>query len=192
MFWNWIDQFHEKYLSSYKQHDLVKDLYVIGHNGYENKINADVGGNVTKSLMDSNRLLGVEQMEMATDPKDKDSLEVEQISFQEENITILLEICKFYGRDINIMEMYALFENILKKGKGEHEYNFNKDQIRVMFLQALKDLKYMGYVSQTKISTFIFKKNYYGKAKHQKTVNKNQEQKDREKFDASRQFGINI
>ena len=142
--------------------------------------------------MDSNRILGVKQMEMPTDPKDKDSLEVEQISFQEENITILLEICKFYGRDINIMEMYALFENILKKGKGEDEYNFNKDQIRVMFLSALKDLKYMGYVSQTKISTFIFKKNYYGKAKHQKTLNKNQEQKDREKFDASRQFGINI
>ena len=55
----------------------MKDLYVIGHNGYENKINADVGGNVTRSLMDSNRLLNVHQLEMATDPKDKDSLEVE-------------------------------------------------------------------------------------------------------------------
>ena len=95
-----------------------------------------------------------------------------------------MEICKFYGRDINIMEMYGLFENILKKGdlaqneeneksseksgeKSELEkYSFTKDEIRMMFLQALRELKYMGYLSQTKVSTFIFKKNYYGKAKH--------------------------
>jgi hypothetical protein len=55
----------------------VKDLYVIGHNGYENKINADVGGNITRSLMDSNRLLGVKQIDMPAETKEKDSLEVE-------------------------------------------------------------------------------------------------------------------
>jgi hypothetical protein len=83
-----------------------------------------------------------------------------------------MEICKFYGRDINIMEMFGLFENILAKGEDSQneKYTFTKDEVRIMFLQALRELKYMGYLSQTKVSTFIFRKNYFGKAKHQKTV----------------------
>ncbi len=32
-----------------------------------------------------------------------------------------------------------------------------------MFLVALQNLKYMGYVSPTKQSIFLFKKNFYGK-----------------------------
>lgn len=146
MFWDWMEQFHDKYLSSGCT-PWCKELFVIGHNGYENKINADVCGNVTRSLMKCNQLLGVNPLEMPLPKDEGEKLEVEQISFQEENCTILMEICKFYGRDINVMEMYQLFENILKKGKGEPDYSFKKDQIRVMFLSALKELKYMGYVS---------------------------------------------
>jgi len=40
---------------------------------------------------------------------------VTNIDFESENIKILLEICKFYGRDVNIMEMFDLFKTILKK-----------------------------------------------------------------------------
>jgi hypothetical protein len=36
-------------------------MYLIGHNGYESKINADVGGSMTRSLMDSAKILGVKQ-----------------------------------------------------------------------------------------------------------------------------------
>ena len=32
-----------------------------------------------------------------------------------------------------------------------------------MFLVALQNLKYMGYVSSSKQSQFLFKKNYFGK-----------------------------
>ena len=60
-----------------------------------------------------------------------------------------MEICKFYGRDINIMEMFGLFENILAKGEDSQneKYSFTRDEVRIMFLQALRELKYMGYLS---------------------------------------------
>ena len=73
--------------------------------------------------------------------------------------------------------MYGLFKNILKKGsvdndkskeKEQNEYEFKEDEVMQMFQTALGELKYMGYLSQTKQSTFIFRKNYFGKAKHQK------------------------
>jgi hypothetical protein len=148
--------------------------------------------------MDNLKILKVKKLETEKhEEKDKEKeLNIESISYQEENVAILLEICKFYGRDINIMEMYGLFENIIKKGyvytKSEpwnetEKYVYNsKDEIRTMFLQALKELKYMGYLSQTKISTFIFKKNYFGKAKHQKSIAKTDQQKERDKLDTLR------
>ena len=74
------------------------------------------------------------------------------------------------------MEMYGLFKGILKKGTGDKDYKFKEDDIKQMFLTALGELKYMGYLSQTKQSTFIFRKNYFGKAKHQKHAVKNEHQ----------------
>ena len=58
-----------------------------------------------------------------------------------------------------------------------------------MFLQALSELKYMGYVSQTKQSSFIFKKNYFGKASHQKSIHKSEKDVEREQEIINRQFG---
>jgi hypothetical protein len=60
-----------------------------------------------------------------------------------ENVKILLEITKYYGRDVNVMEVYSLFKGILKKG---HE-KYDDQEFKSMFLQALQELKYMGYVS---------------------------------------------
>lgn len=198
MFWTWIEQFHDKYLNTEKVSKWIRSTYLVGHNGFEQKINADIPGQLTKSLMDNLKILKVKKLETEKhEEKDKEKeLNIESISYQEENVAILLEICKFYGRDINIMEMYGLFENIIKKGyvytKSEpwnetEKYVYNsKDEIRTMFLQALKELKYMGYLSQTKISTFIFKKNYFGKAKHQKSIAKTDQQKERDKLDTLR------
>ena len=40
---------------------------------------------------------------------------IEHIDSSEENTKILYELMKFYGRDVNILEMYGLFKTILKK-----------------------------------------------------------------------------
>lgn len=44
-----------------------------------------------------------------------------------------------------------------------------------MFISSLIELKYMGYISQTKQSTFVFKKNFFGKVKQQKGDQKTEE-----------------
>ena len=55
-----------------------------------------------------------------------------------------------------------------------------------MFMTSLFELKYMGYISQTKQSTYIFKKNFFGKVKQHKMNQKSDEQLDNEKKDIMR------
>jgi len=40
---------------------------------------------------------------------------------------------------------------------------YNEETLKVMFLRALTQLKYTGVISSTKQSTFLFKKNVFGK-----------------------------
>ena len=87
-----------------------------------------------------------------------------------ENSTILLEILKYYGRDINIVEAWNNFKAIHKrrdqdKKKFLHEELLAEENLRSSFLRALSDLKVQGFISTTKQNTFIFKKNIFGKAK---------------------------
>lgn len=125
---------------------------------------------MTKSIIDAHKLLNV-QWKDEEDQKlrDHEFTGIENISYAQENMTILLEICKFFGRDVNIMEMYALFKRILQKGANDGDYGKDVEsegKLMENFMTALGELKYMGYLSQTKQSTFIFRKNYFGKAKH--------------------------
>lgn len=95
-----------------------------------------------------------------------------------ENMTIFLEILKFYGRDLNLVEVYTLFKEIhLKYRKACMELppatQFAKLEVldcdvtfRQWVMRALSDLKFMGIVSTTRQNTFIFKKNIFGKAKY--------------------------
>jgi hypothetical protein len=88
-----------------------------------------------------------------------------------ENSTILLEILKYYGRDINIVEAWNQFKAIHKRGEEKKGYShpsleeLDEGTYRSGFLRALSDLKVQGFVSTTKQNTFIFKKNIFGKAK---------------------------
>jgi hypothetical protein len=82
----------------------------------------------------------------------------------------LLEILKYYGRDINIVEAWNNFKAIHKrrdqdKKKFLHEELLAEANLRPSFLRALSDLKVQGFISTTKQNTFIFKKNIFGKAK---------------------------
>ena len=75
---------------------------------------------------------------------------------------------KYYGRDINIVEAFDQFKKLHTDQKDDLKRKgivFVDSMILTWFLIALSDLKYMGIVSATKQSTFLFKKNIFGKPK---------------------------
>ena len=96
-----------------------------------------------------------------------------EVSACSENTTILLEILKYHGRDVNIVDMYDLFKTIHKEDeewtkdnlKNVSEAEF-EETMKQMFTDALHQLKYTGFLSATRQSTFLFKKNIYGKPKY--------------------------
>ena len=95
--------------------------------------------------------------------------------------------------------MWDLFKTIMKKSPnpskllGNEEYREpskpDETETKAMFITALTELKYMGYLSQTRQSTYIFKKNFFGKVKHNKQTVKSEEQMQKEQEDIKRQFG---
>ena len=81
-------------------------------------------------------------------------------------MTIILELSKYFGKDINIVITYELFKKITQQitdVRKEVKKGYEVKEIRRMFLVALQNLKYMGYISPSRLNTFLFKKNYYGK-----------------------------
>lgn len=91
------------------------------------------------------------------------------------------------------MEVFYLFKTIMQKGQKDKSKSTSEqeEEWKLMFLKALQEIKYMGYASQTKQSTFIFKKNYFGKTKHSRVPFKTEEQMNTEMKDIHRQFGNN-
>lgn len=69
------------------------------------------------------------------------------------------------------------------------QLDLSESELKTMFLSALRELKYMGLLSQTRQSTFIFKKNYFGKCKHLKQIVKTNAQLEQEQRAVQRQFG---
>lgn len=47
--------------------------------------------------------------------------DVERLTFNEENSKILMESFKFYGRNINILEMYDAFQTVYDKYKSQEK-----------------------------------------------------------------------
>ncbi len=74
----------------------------------------------------------------------------------------MLEISKFFSKDLNVVVAYDLFKKINEKRKI-NDLPFTNNQMRNMFIVALQNLKYMGYFSASRASAFSFKKNYFGK-----------------------------
>ena len=76
-------------------------------------------------------------------------------------MTIILEISKFFGKDLNVVVAYDLFKKVNDKRQSKTPYTAN--QMRNMFIVALQNLKYMGFFSASRASSFAFKKNFFGK-----------------------------
>lgn len=45
----------------------------------------------------------------------KQQAEIEKINFREENCKILIEILKYFGKDVNIVELFYAFKKIYEK-----------------------------------------------------------------------------
>jgi len=157
MFWDWIKAFHNKYLDLKITNIQTRSLFHVKAHGFEEKVNPDVSGNLTRSILDSSKILGLKgaineealaaptMEQMATRERGKsqskgqnrpqglDPSNVTNIDQEGENTKIVLEILKFYGRDCNVMEVWDMFRCILKKGKNK----FTDDEYKAMFLQTL-------------------------------------------------------
>jgi len=156
-------------------------------NDFDEKINPDIAGSMTKTIIDSDWIFEeaqtlIDQMEEQKKAELEDRpvvpvayreitpiykdvasrkglITVEDLESQEENTKILYELLKFYGRDANIHDMYGLFKTIMKKNpnpkkmktlRSEEHQKPNEQETRSMFITALSELKYMGYLSQTR------------------------------------------
>jgi hypothetical protein len=72
---------------------------------------------------------------------------VESIQSSLENVTILLRIFSYFGKDVNLIMAWEAFKLIFKK---ESKKVYEPEDLRVMFIIALRTLKFMGIVSATK------------------------------------------
>jgi hypothetical protein len=134
-------------------------------------LDPDIGGSMTEAIMRSSERLnckccniGKKQLKAKVN---LDGGNIDQtINPRFENMTIILEISKYFGKDINIVITYELFKKInqqLTDVKKDGKKGYDTLEIRRMFIVALQNLKYMGYISPSRLNTFLFKKNYYGK-----------------------------
>lgn len=134
-------------------------------------LDPDIGGSMTEAIMRSSERLNCKCCNVgkkhlkAKVNLDGDNID-QTINPRLENMTIILEISKYFGKDINIVITYELFKKITQQitdVRKEGKKGYEVKEIRRMFLVALQNLKYMGYISPSRLNTFLFKKNYYGK-----------------------------
>lgn len=55
MFWSWMEDFHHKYLGCEQARSaaLQQTLFHVSKNDFDERLNPDVAGNMTKSIIDS-------------------------------------------------------------------------------------------------------------------------------------------
>ena len=65
--------------------------------------------------------------------------QIEKLDPREEDTTILLEILKFSGRDVNVLEMFQAYKVIMMKDKkvANKRSKYSDDEMREMFTTAL-------------------------------------------------------
>ena len=82
---------------------------------------------------------------------------MEAIDPLKEDLTIVLEQLRYFGKDVNVVDMFKKFKNIHEKLFDHPKllgYEMKKDEVRDLdeilrnnFLDALSELRYMGFVS---------------------------------------------
>ena len=80
-----------------------------------------------------------------------------------------MELMMYYGKDVNLVDLFRMFKTIHEKAEYDYLCKSPEDfdsRMKDNFNKAMANLKYMGFVSATKQSTFLFKKNIFGKPKY--------------------------
>ena len=131
-------------------------------------LDPDIGGQMTEGIMRASEKLRCKCCFNSTKSLimvDKDGENFDQVIHPNlENMTIILEISKYFGKEMNLVITYEIFKKINSKAvKRDSKKPFDIQEIRNMFIVALQNLKYMGYVTASRSNTFLFKKNYFGK-----------------------------
>lgn len=166
-FKKWLFDFQKKYLQRLWESNLTDvqhKIFVFNWHDSRAVLAPDIEGSVLHSYTCADKILSY-KLEPSINP----NAEMAQKKFEDlaglnlqpehENTTLLLEIMKYAGRDVNLIEAFDLFTECHKKKAGI------KDEalLRSWFLKALAELKYVGLVSATRQNTFLFKKNFYSK-----------------------------
>jgi hypothetical protein len=195
----WINDFQRTFLHDFDggMQLFARQMFLIEWRDTLSLQNPDIEGSLLHSILFSSKKFGCQccptasklLAHVSTNQKE-DFGGLSNVSGTQENIAIILEILKYYGRDFNVVEAYALFKSIHEryieacKLVPAHmpvmAMVCDESQFKLWFLRALADLKFMGILSTTKQNTFIFKKNVFGKPKYTKTVSSTEQQKTEE------------
>lgn len=104
-------------------------LFHIRSFNFENYINPDITGNMIKSIIDSTEILRNSNMPADASKSSsqglhkranehntqRNEMDFENVSFNEENCKILMNLIRTSGRYINILDIYRAYEAIYKK-----------------------------------------------------------------------------
>ena len=117
IFRKWLTQFHEKHMvdsmDESRLTETQKALYLVGWNNCREKLAPDIEGNVFKSIIKIHEL-DHEKMKKEQ-PVDESRTGMEAIDPTKDDLTIVLEQLKFFGKDVNIVDMYKKFKNVHEK-----------------------------------------------------------------------------
>ena len=155
----WVFTFRRKYLSNFQAEmsDVAKQLFLVDWRDTAKRQNCDFEGDLMVSILNAKKLLNCSCCPVPSQglrTLDKRGEEFDGLSNVQatcENSTIMLEILKYYGRDVNIVEAWNQFRAIHKRYVEEclqlppeqPKLNIVDDDslFRSWFLRALSDLK---------------------------------------------------
>ena len=177
---------------------LQKEIFEVKWSNCREKLGADIEGSMAKSMLECQKILGcnccssetvLEEIERKKEAKKQlaagdqnngitknqivdEGQGVETVIASREDLTILMELMMYQGKDINLVELFTMFKVIHCKAGFDDEVGDNElflAEITKNFNIGIAQLKYMGFISATRQNTFIFKKNIFGKPKYYST-----------------------
>ena len=172
----WLMNFVDQYLNLNDfSSEFQKNIFLLTWDQtIDRLLNPDISGDMTRTIEKATPYILKCKCCIKVKPKGDEQPKVlnqdgsnfdEIISGNLENMTILMEMFKYYGRDLNIVSIYQDFSKISKKiiDQETKRQKYTNVDIQTMFKVALQNLKFMGYVSATKQNAFLFRKNLFGK-----------------------------
>jgi hypothetical protein len=152
-----MQNFHASYLGTMQDtsfSDIQRQCFLLEWHDSRSRLAPDIEGNILNALVKPEKILNY-TVDISIDPpeainhamqmKKLEDLAGLNLKSEHENTTILMEIMKYSGKDVNLVEAYSLFCDCHNKKQKESSVT-----LRAWFLKALAELKYCGLVSATR------------------------------------------